>query len=191
LLGLDQEREGSNNDNAMHQEHGAMSKKNHSLHMIYPINREELFSQLSNAIAMRSAQDQALWTILGFFGATDAVLLSSVFSNGSLPKDGNIALILIMTGLFISFFWHSIQSRALGHIKRHEDTIRSIETRLGIPGEFAITAHIGSLGYERHLGKLIPARVLLSKLGWLSGILWSIVSIVAICTYHSGICKCI
>jgi hypothetical protein len=161
-----------------------MNQKTAQPNMSYTINREELFIQLTNAIAMRSAQDQVLWTILGFFGATDAVLLSSMFSSGNFPKDGNIALILVLVGLFVSFFWHCIQSRALGHIKRHENTIKNIEVRLGIPGEFAVSAQIDKQGFERHLGRQIPARVLLSKLGWLSGLLWAFVGAVAACTYH-------
>lgn len=51
------------------------------------LKRNELWSQLQNAIHLRSSQDQVLWTIFGIFGAANAILLVALFQNGLVPDD--------------------------------------------------------------------------------------------------------
>jgi len=154
-----------------------------SLDQVTPLERAELFLQLQNAIALRSAQDQVLWTILGFFGATNAVLLSVIFSNGDFPKTYWVAAIAVAGGMLLSLAWSSIQSRALGHIRRHEALMESLERELSIPPGLAVSGSINRVLYEQaELGARTPARVLISQVGWFALFLWIVVG--CICSVH-------
>ncbi len=134
--------------------------------------RQELWTQLANAVNLRSSQDQVLWTILGFFGATNAVLLSAMFASGDFPKSRWIQGVLVISGLLLSFAWHLIQGRALGHIKRHEALMALIERTLDLPAGMAVSAQINQSLYDIHLGGGIPARYVIARFGWATALLW-------------------
>jgi hypothetical protein len=142
--------------------------------------RIELWTQLGNAINLRSSQDQVLWTVLGFFGTTNAVLLSTMFASGDFPKNTSIQGILVTCGLLLSFAWHVIQGRAIGHIKRHESVIALIERTLDIPEGMAISGQINRSTYDRYLGSGISARQLITGFGWCSALLWAVVGTVCL-----------
>ena len=142
--------------------------------------RAELWTQLGNAISLRSSQDQVLWTILGFFGATNAVLLSAMFASGDFPKSVWIQGLLVVCGLLLSFAWHVIQSRALGHIKRHESVIALLERALDVPEGMAVSSQVNRGAYDRFLGNGISARQLIAGFGWASALLWTAVAMVCV-----------
>ena len=139
-----------------------------------PEGRAELFEQLSRAIDLRSAQDQVLWSIFGFFGATNAVLLSALFQAGTFPSDGTMLIIVVTAGIFASLAWHLIQRRAIGHIKRHEALMEQIERELQVPARFAVSAAL-SLARDKTLGTGVPARVVMGAAGAVSCFLWVVV----------------
>ena len=144
-----------------------------------PNGRAELWEQLSRAIDLRASQDQVLWSIFGFFGATNAILLAALFANGEFPKDPWVNSVVIVAGLLLSYLWQKIQKRALGHIEHHEALMEIIERTLEVPQEFAVSVKINCSPYARDLGKGIPAREIMERCGWGSAILWA--AIAAIC----------
>ncbi len=136
-------------------------------------NREELFQQLSRAVELRSSQDQVLWSIFGFFGTTNAVLLTALFASGDFPKNYGITLTIAIVGLSVSVTWHLIQTRALGHCKRYEALIATLEQILAIPENLALSASINTALFQNHLGTGgIPVRTLLAKVAWFTAALW-------------------
>lgn len=142
------------------------------------ISRGELWEQLSRAIELRSSQDQVLWSIFGFFGATNAILLVALFTDGEFPKDPWVAAVVVGAGLLLSLTWHFIQARALGHIKRHEALMESIERELRLPPELAVSAEINRASINRHVGVGIPARKVMARCGLVSSLLWGGVVII-------------
>lgn len=145
-------------------------------------SRQELFLQLQNAIALRSAQDQVLWTILGFFGATNAVLITAIFSSGDLPKTYLIPACVIPTGMALCFAWNSIQGRALGHIKRHEALMARLEIALALPHGIATSSKLNRELYEEFLGGGTPARSLMPLFGWTALLMWFLLG--CVCLHH-------
>ncbi len=145
--------------------------------------RTELWGQLSRVVDLRSSQDQVLWSIFGFFGATNAVLLSAMFASGDFPKNLWIQIVLVVAGCGVSIVWHFIQLRALGHIKRHEALMAAIELALQVQPDLAISGQINQSLVREHVGKGIPARVLIAGFGWGALALW--LSVGAVCIAHN------
>lgn len=140
--------------------------------------REELWNQLSHAIDLRSSQDQVLWSIFGFFGAANAVLLAALFASGGFPKDPWVPVVVVSAGILLSITWQLISSRALGHISRHEALMKAIEYKLQIPQTLAVSAAINFQSYQIHVASGIPARVLLARFGWGAAALWIFVAVI-------------
>lgn len=128
-----------------------------------PDGEAQVGAQLANAINLRSSQDQVLWTITGIFSAANAVLLVALFSNGGLPTEPIVGVILSLVGLLMSVIWFCIQGRAIRRIKYYERVIDKIERDL--------------LGLSRELRTTpppnggVPARRLMRVLagGWVAG----------------------
>ena len=64
--------------------------------------KDILWHQLSNSINLRSSQDQVLWNIIGTFGATNAILLVALFSQGEPPKNNTVGIVISLVGLILS-----------------------------------------------------------------------------------------
>lgn len=124
----------------------------------FKLSRSELWSQLANAINLRSSQDQVLWTIFGTFWAANAILLVALFTSGTLPSDPFVGIVVATVGILLSLTWHSIQNRALGHLMRHEKLITKIESSLGFDPDFAVSADLNRVPYDAHLRKGLKAR---------------------------------
>jgi len=124
-------------------------------------NRSDLWNQLANAIDLRNAQDQVLWSIFGTFWAANAILLVALFPSGRFPKVPAVGIIISLVGMIMSLIWYGMQRRALGHLNRHEELITEIETRLGIDQKLATSARINDESYARNLGGGIAARWLM------------------------------
>ena len=122
------------------------------------LTRQEEWSQLANAIAMRSSEDQVLWSIFGTFWAANAILLVALFTTGKPPEDANVGLVVSVVGVLISFVWNTIQKRALGHLKKHEALICRMEKELDFERRFSISTEINTTDYETFLDKGIRAR---------------------------------
>ena len=138
-----------------------------------------LFEQLRNAIHLRSAQDQVLWTIFGIFGAANAILLVALFQN----KPGCSWVIISLAGMSASIVWRKLLGRALGHIKRHEELMKKLEFRLQIEKELAVSREINREAYDKHLGKGTSARDLMMifslgvAIAWGFALIWSIIKL--------------
>jgi hypothetical protein len=139
-----------------------------------PLCRQELWDQLSRAIELRSSQDQVLWSIFGTFGATNAILLVALFTTGEFPKDPWLGVVVTAVGFSLSILWHFIQSRALGHVKRHEALMKCIEAELRLPPDFAVSAEINRASFDSQVGRGIRARTVMRLLGLGSALLWAV-----------------
>ncbi len=129
------------------------------------LSRSELWTQLANAIALRSSQDQVLWSIFGVFWAANAILFVALFTTGKIPVTG-VGMIISFIGIFMSITWYLIQRRALGWIGKHEALIRLIDSLLfqGLSREAAI---INDVDYKKFLGRGPTARHVMQ---WCTGI---------------------
>lgn len=131
-----------------------------------------LESQLNNVISARSSQDQILWSIIGIFGATNAILLVALFPSGDLPKNPIIGILICTVGLLISFTWTLMQRRALSHIYYLEDLRAIIERDLGIESRFSISPILNQELASKYLLKRPRARDLIKAFDWGMIILW-------------------
>ena len=127
------------------------------------LSRQELSDQLSRGIELRSSQDQVLWSIFGFFGATNAVLLVALFQDGRFPADPWLVLVVVVAGVAVAVAWHLIQRRAIGYIERHEALMARIEQELRVPSTLSVTAEVTGG---------VRARCVMVSYGWFSGALW-------------------
>ena len=135
-------------------------------------DRGELREQLALAAEMRSSQDQVLWSIFGFFGATSALLLMALFDGGGFPSDPRVGAIISLVGAVFSVAWSLVQDRALRHIRRHEDLMANIERRLAIPCDLAVSPAINTRAFDAFLSGGIPARRIMKYCGIASAIMW-------------------
>lgn len=135
------------------------------------IRREEMWNQLSNAISLRSSQDQVLWSIFGAFWATNAILLVALFNTGQ-PPGKLVGIVVSVVGFVISVTWHELWMRALGHVRRHETLMERIERKLGFEPQFAVSSDINIEDYKENVGKGIRARQIMPFLSVTAAILW-------------------
>jgi hypothetical protein len=124
------------------------------------LTRDELLQQLGNAIKLRSAQDQVLWSIFGVFWAANAILLVALFPKGYFPTY-LVGLIISLVGLFLAIVWYKIQNRALGHVKLYEDLMKELENKLDMPSECAVSPGINEVLYKKYLAEGTHARELM------------------------------
>lgn len=139
-----------------------------------------LENQLSNVIATRSSQDQILWSIIGVFGATNAILLVALFPNGDLPKSPIIGAIICIVGLLVSFTWTLMQRRALAHIKYIECIRENLERDINIESKYAMSPNMNIELKMKYLLIKPMARHVLRSFGWGMIILWVVGLIVFI-----------
>ncbi len=116
------------------------------------LDRPEIWGQLTNAINLSTREDQVLWSIFGVFWGANAILLVALFTTGSLPSPA-VGIVVSAVGVSLSFTWHIIQRRALGHLERFEELIRKLEEKLGFHPDYAISVKINKKDYAQFLGK--------------------------------------
>ena len=135
-------------------------------------DRSELWAQLANALQLRSAQDQVVWSVFGIFWATNGLLLVALFNNGSMPQDRLPIIVIGTVGLLMSAVWFLIQRRALGHLVRHERLASALEPALGLDHQHATSADLNAVAFERHVGRgprarqVMPACSAIGVVGW-------------------------
>lgn len=151
------------------------------------VTRAELLMQLQNAVALRNGQDQVLWTIVGFFGASNAVLLAGLFQSGQFPANPWVPTILIAAAIVLCAAWSEIQRRAIGHIARHERVMYELEIALALPVRFTIS----KINLDLHGQSLrggMPARVVIGRMGLATMVLWCVVALLSV-LHYSGLIR--
>lgn len=151
---------------------GGHSKAISAWRMRKRLTREEKWGQLSNAISLRSSEDQVLWSIFGTFWAANAILLVALFTTGKLPNDPDVGLVIALVGVIISLAWDKIQRRALGHVKRHEALMYKLEDKLEVDPAFALSTQINKHDYQKFVGLGIRARHVMLACSMAAGTLW-------------------
>ena len=145
----------------------------------------ELRSQLSNAISLRSSEDQVLWTISGIFWAANALLLVALFQGGKLPESNVPGLVVSAVGVALCAIQYFLQGRALGHIRRYEELMKRLERALNFESRYAVSADLNAEDADRYLGgrkgnvlrrlrmgTLFPARTLMQVASLGGTFLW-------------------
>jgi len=140
------------------------------------LDRTELWTQLANAIQLRSSQDQVLWSGFGAFWAVNAILLVALFPAGVLPSDP-VGLLISVFGALLALVWYAIQERVLGHLMRHEALIAKLEATIGFDPTYALSGELNQELYDTYLKKGLKARNVI-KLASLGGIAFWLVMLV-------------
>ena len=131
-----------------------------------------LWNQLNNAINLRNAQDQVLWSIIAVFLATNSILLVALFQSGSLPSKYYIGIVISAFGVALNLVWNNMQSRALRNIKRHEDLIETIEQELKISPDFATSPEIATERSKKYQSRWPEARTIMPIWSIVIGVFW-------------------
>ncbi len=126
------------------------------------LDNDELWTQLKNAINLRSAEDHVIWNIFGIFWAASALLLVALFRTGDFPENSAVGIIISGVGLSLSIAWSLIQRRSLGHIKRHEKLMKRLEQKLEFDPDYAVSAEINTEDYDQCVGKGPAARTVMT-----------------------------
>ncbi len=103
-----------------------------------PTESHNLWTQLTNAINLRSSQDQVLWSVMGIFSAANAILLVALFLDGNFPTKLPVGIVLSMVGVLMSVVWLLVQRRALMRIEHYENLVRNLEDHLGLDARFRV-----------------------------------------------------
>ena len=72
-----------------------------------PLNRPEIWTQLTNAINLRASKDQVLWSIFGAFWGANAILLVALFTTGKPPVE-SVGAVVSIVGFSLSLIWLKI-----------------------------------------------------------------------------------
>jgi len=149
------------------------------------LTNRQLWSQLSNAISLRSSEDQVLWTISGIFWAANALLLVALFQGGRLPDTYPPRFVIASVGVVLATIQYFLQGRALGHIRRYEELIKRLELALHFDDEYAVSADLNDQDADRYLGgqkgnilrkvrmgTLLPVRKLMQFTSCGAGLVW-------------------
>ncbi len=138
------------------------------------LSDDHLWTQLTNAVSARSAQDQTLWTIFGAFWAAEGIFLVALFTSGSFPAS-IVGVIVSIAGVLLSVAWHIINKRAILHLDRWDILIERLESKLNFDTEFAISLKINLKDAQYIKSKhKTPVRLVMRRCSLFSGVLWSI-----------------
>lgn len=150
------------------------------------LDRTELWTQLANALQLRSSQDQVLWSGFGAFWAANAILLVALFPGGVLPSDP-VGLLISVFGALLALVWYVIQERVLGHLMRHEALIAKLEATIGFDPTYALSGELNQELYDTYLKKGLKARnvIKLSSLGVIA--FWLIMLVIFIGRFFIGL----
>jgi len=99
---------------------------------------ERLEHQLQLIVASRVGEDQIAWTIFSVFWAASVLLVGVLFQGPSFPPDPALGFTVSLVGALMSIAWALTQQRALVHLERHEELIKSIETELSRDGHLRV-----------------------------------------------------
>jgi hypothetical protein len=140
------------------------------------LDRTELWTQLANAIQLRSSQAHSLWSGFGAFGVVNALLLVALFPGGVLPSDP-VGMLISLFGALLALAWYSIQERAVGHLLRHEALMSKLESTIGFDPTYAVSGELNQELYETYLKKGLKVREVL-KISSVGGIVFWLVMLV-------------
>ena len=143
------------------------------------LDRMELWTQLANAINLRSSQEQVLWGSFGGFWAANAILLVALFPGGVLPGD-LVGILISVFGAFLSLIWYVIQDRALGHLRRHEALMAKLETTIGFDPAYAVSGELNQELYDAHLKKGPKARMVMQASSMATAAFWLVMLVIFI-----------
>ncbi len=141
------------------------------------LDRTELWTQLANAIQLRSSQAHSLWIGFGAFGVINALLFVALFPGGVLPSDP-VGMLISLFGGLLALVWYSIQARAVGHLLRHEALMSKLEATIGFDPAYAVSGELNQELYETYLKKGLKVSDVL-KISSLGGIAFWLVMLVS------------
>lgn len=135
------------------------------------------WQQLANACSARFGQDSVLWTIIGSFWSTNAVLLVALGASGTWANDPTLRGVICGTGVAVSLLWLFMQAAALRRVVAYEDVIKHLEAQLKLSNEARLLPGDPEDASHFRRGRLLfPARTMmplvppLSVAAWLVGL---------------------
>jgi hypothetical protein len=138
------------------------------------LERDELWRQLANAVAVRSIRDQVLWTQSAIFWAANAVFLSAFFQGGEFPKSKPMGLVITLAAFAVAAAWSVLQSRLIAFLRVDEVLIHRLEERLNIEQDLALSPGHNKTSYQDHLSQGISAKRLLKASAFAAVVVWSL-----------------
>ena len=112
------------------------------------LNDQELWDQLTRASDLRSNQDSVLWSVIGAFAKTNAVLFVALFTTGKLPDD-IVGFIISLFSCVLMVVWYLLLKKALFHLVRHEKLMKRIEDKLNI--SLDLSCSVNGIDYYKKL----------------------------------------
>jgi hypothetical protein len=126
---------------------------------VKPLDRDDLWKQLQNAVSFRIGEDQIKWNVFSLFSAANTVLilaLSSLASFNPLSRS-RLGLVVSGVGVLLALVWWGIERRALQYMEFFESAQRDLEKKLGIDPALSLTrmrsSEKGSVA-EKSLGRV-------------------------------------
>lgn len=138
------------------------------------------WQQLSNAASCRFGQDSVLWTIIGSFWSTNAVLLVALGATGKWSNDPTLRITICGTGLLVSLVWFVMQGAALRRVGAYENVMKELESDLGIPLELRLLSGSDPEADALGIRKLPQARLIMPWGPWIATGGWFFGLVVAI-----------
>ena len=130
-------------------------------------NQAKHMAQLSNIVNQRSSQDSALWSVFGFFGAANGILLVALFTQAKFPEP-EVGIVLSLVGFLIAVVGALLQNRALGYIGLYEGLVGTLEDKLNISRDCGIKGIYDRGGLRARY--IMVAFALIAIFGWLTGL---------------------
>lgn len=143
-----------------------------------PLAERWEWGQLANACSARFGQDSVLWTIIGSFWSTNAVLLVALGASGKWSDEPTLRGVICGTGVAVSLLWLFMQAAALRRVLAYEDVIKHLEARLELPSQARLLPGEDpeAAPSSKPRRRLFPARVMmplappLAVVSWLIGL---------------------
>lgn len=129
---------------------------------------------LPNAVSARFGQDGVLWTIIGSFWSTNAVLLVALGATGDWATSESLVKVICGTGLFVSFLWFVMQAAALRRVLYYESLTTALESAIGVPERTRMfgrdpEASVRGAPFLPEARKVMPFGPLVAIVGWAVG----------------------
>lgn len=126
---------------------------------------------LPNVVSARFGQDSVLWSIIGSFWSSNAILLVALGATGTWASEPSLIRLLCLTGLFVSFLWWIMQAAALRRVIYYESLTTELEKLLGVAEAlrlFGSNPEASTAGASRlpKARTMMPLGPLLALLGW-------------------------
>lgn len=112
--------------------------------------------------------------MFGFFATANAALLIALLQGGQFPVNPWAGAIVATVGLLLAVVWRMLQGRAVGHTRRYDEVMLSLEIHLKISPEHSLSPELNNSACDRHLSGGLSARKTMNFCATFSALLWGV-----------------